>query len=297
MCLKKMYFVGIAIGILLVLVASLVLYITHINYLMININRNQNLSTYRCDTIIGAIIIIICSIPGDILINRYDDTNLKNLLFSIVLSMSYSIIQCVMISSEKTRMLSYYCGYGEIIKCNLWLLSFLYVDCCLPNSTIIDLKQTLFFTGVNAVLYHISLTVCRRWYLVKKNNAMPNDIMLNDNINNDNINNDNYNDIILNDNIVNNNINNDNNINNNINNDNNNNSDVLSQQNLINLPNEIIIDGLKYIIEPKCIICMERNVTHIFECGHKTMCNICCIQIKKCPICRHDGKQIKLINT
>lgn len=46
-----------------------------------------------------------------------------------------------------------------------------------------------------------------------------------------------------------------------------------------------------------CIICTNNKITHIFECGHKTMCELCQKLITKCPICRQTGKKIKLIDS
>jgi len=43
-----------------------------------------------------------------------------------------------------------------------------------------------------------------------------------------------------------------------------------------------------------CVVCMDRNKTHVFiSCGHACVCEACS-NIDTCPLCRTKGKCIKL---
>lgn len=43
-----------------------------------------------------------------------------------------------------------------------------------------------------------------------------------------------------------------------------------------------------------CVVCMDRNKTHVFtECGHVCVCEDCS-RLETCPLCRVKGKCIKV---
>jgi hypothetical protein len=47
--------------------------------------------------------------------------------------------------------------------------------------------------------------------------------------------------------------------------------------------------------EKECIVCYEDKAEMLFSCGHIVCCKKCDINIHKCPVCREDILDRKLI--